>query len=1625
MRKNKFKLSPAGKLATLLSLILTPATMAYAAGIEAAGDSAHRPEISSTIYDVPLINIVAPSVAGLSHNQYQEFNVDQRGVIFNNSQFKVFEGMISARANPNLTGNPASVILNEVVGSNTSTLNGHQQIIGMPADYILVNANGVICNGCSFAPGFENITLAVGAAVIDDGKVLSMSTKGSSAILNIENTDKNTHVADVLTLIAPVINVDGDVLVKDKLSFIVGQNEVGIDTGRLLKSNLSDSLVKTIDGYYLGSIAANRINIIDTRKDNNVNLFSHVFGQELINVDAKGTVRLRSMGKETQRLSGAENIILSGNNLDITRTLAADEKERFNIRSDNYIDNADISGGNIQLLASNNIDLAAVYIKSSDNVYMSADKINIDGDLIERSDVVLEYEPKKQFFGVVGTKQSTKLEKNIPSYSTVSSYGDIKLNGREKINLKGVVIHSDKNMTLFSQGDIHLNGMAGIDKKINRIEYSHWGDDAKTGHDNYDILKETFKPLHIRSNGDINIESKKTIYSHGAQIWAEGGLSIEGQNGVYIGVANMLESRVDRLDYTQHLGIAGSEKDNKDQYHYIANQSELTGNSVYVNSGKDIEIRGSTIKALNKGILSAKGDLTINGMLNKRSFTRDKKTGVIFDITGSSQAVDNKYEKFIDSKLQSGGTLDLHSGKNTYIDGSQVNAGGALNISSNGKVNVQAARQQQKIDEEKTRLSLEWFAKESGDKQYRAGFLVKHQKNSENSQLTENQIATLEGGNINIQADDNVTFFGAAINTTEGDFKLKTSKNVGFFTAKNRAVINKNRVENSGGFYYTAGIDKFGSGAQYTHIDSESHSDIENNLVVKTNINGNLNIDADGDITQQGAQHQVAKNYYTRAVNINNMASHNVDISNNKKLQVDAGFGFNINYKGFTRPIEKAINNPTNALDIIGGVGSQKGVTDPNLGVDITASGSNTKTSNNNLLALVTSIKAQDIKVEATKDVLDEGTQYQAKDGVMKLSAARHFSRAAVNSKEETSQQEKGEASVRVSTTTGKDIKVALAAKAETSQGDSYTEQMLFPNIKAKQGINIRTLGDAYYYATQINGGEGNVDIKAGNNLYFDQVQESTRSSNIKTSGNGKLSVGMSKSSDSSKNFRLEGGGEHQEGESNSTNAGISKITTRGDLRLEAGAELTMKGVQVGSEDARLADVHLVAQGKVNMLASVSGSVDINDKAFADFRLGGKKTHSGSNSSNEGFIGGGGGYDKVNQSISDRQGGEIYSRKTVSIQSGSNSNQAIHMEGQQINAAIVDIKTPNGGVFFESARSELPKENWNFGANLDLVLKRTSGESGGVSKSHYAGSGAKVMVGMQDVIKHQNTRIIEADKFILNTHKDTVMKGARVDTDKAEIIVGGDLHIESLKSKEDSVKVDVEFALSHTNDKGSSVVSKISKIGTKRFEKDIKNALNSGVKKSELMYNQKSSPKDTMGGVSFNKENNNVQLPPLSSETQSRNFADKTARFMGDKFKGAITDPAGIQGRAKLDVQIVNNDAVAEQSGIFGLSDVVIAVKGAAKLHGAQISSRYQTVTRDINGLELSNINNSYHQGGGGFNLSPTALGMATGVGSDAIAGKTPFINNPHNSSHEDKSVGGIVDHKIYTEDGSELPKTN
>ncbi len=54
------------------------------------------------------------------------------------------------KANANLKGNAANLIINEVTGSNRSELQGKLEVAGKGANVLIANPNGITCNGCSF-----------------------------------------------------------------------------------------------------------------------------------------------------------------------------------------------------------------------------------------------------------------------------------------------------------------------------------------------------------------------------------------------------------------------------------------------------------------------------------------------------------------------------------------------------------------------------------------------------------------------------------------------------------------------------------------------------------------------------------------------------------------------------------------------------------------------------------------------------------------------------------------------------------------------------------------------------------------------------------------------------------------------------------------------------------------------------------------------------------------------------------------------------------------------------------------------------------------------------------------------------------------------------------------------------------------------------------------------------------------------------------------------------------------------------------------------------------------------------------------------------------------------------------
>ncbi|MGV8307967.1 two-partner secretion domain-containing protein, partial [Pseudomonas aeruginosa] len=81
------------------------------------------------------VNIATPNGAGLSNNHFRDYNVGANGLILNNATGKTQGTQLGGiiLGNPNLKGQAAQVILNQVTGGNRSTLAGYTEVAGQSA----------------------------------------------------------------------------------------------------------------------------------------------------------------------------------------------------------------------------------------------------------------------------------------------------------------------------------------------------------------------------------------------------------------------------------------------------------------------------------------------------------------------------------------------------------------------------------------------------------------------------------------------------------------------------------------------------------------------------------------------------------------------------------------------------------------------------------------------------------------------------------------------------------------------------------------------------------------------------------------------------------------------------------------------------------------------------------------------------------------------------------------------------------------------------------------------------------------------------------------------------------------------------------------------------------------------------------------------------------------------------------------------------------------------------------------------------------------------------------------------------------------------------------------------------
>ncbi|MGK6311344.1 two-partner secretion domain-containing protein, partial [Variovorax sp. DT-64] len=222
-----------------------------------------RPTVLVAPNGVPLVNIQTPSGAGVSRNLYNQFDVQPRGVILNNSRTDVQTQLGGwVQGNPWLANAPARIILNEITSGNPTQLRGAIEVGGQRAEVIVANPAGIAVDGATFINA-SRATLTTGTPQLNafgglDGYVVRGGT------VSIDGAGLDARSTDYTAILARAIQVNAG-LWANELKVVTGANEVSADQAQVsATAGTGTTPVFALDVAHLGGMYAGKISLIGT-----------------------------------------------------------------------------------------------------------------------------------------------------------------------------------------------------------------------------------------------------------------------------------------------------------------------------------------------------------------------------------------------------------------------------------------------------------------------------------------------------------------------------------------------------------------------------------------------------------------------------------------------------------------------------------------------------------------------------------------------------------------------------------------------------------------------------------------------------------------------------------------------------------------------------------------------------------------------------------------------------------------------------------------------------------------------------------------------------------------------------------------------------------------------------------------------------------------------------------------------------------------------------------------------------------------------------------------------------------------------------------------------------------------
>ncbi len=658
-------------LMAALGLILLDTSSAQAAVVADPGaPAAQQPGIGVTGSGVTQVNITAPSAAGVSRNTYQQFDVDRRGVILNNSATNSqtqLGGWVDG--NPALGRGTARVILNEVNSSNPSQLNGYVEVAGSRAQVVIANPSGISCDGCGFINA-NRATLTTGKAQFENGQISGYQVDGGKITINGAGMD--TRDADYTEVIARTVEVNAGIWAKD-LSIQAGKTTAGNGT--------PDAPVVGIDVAQLGGMYAGKIVLVGNGAGVGVRNAGQI-GASVGDVVIRADGRLENSGQ----ISGAGSTqVETGSGVQNSGTLYA--KGDLTLKTSADIDNSGI------VAAQGNTRVTAANLRSTRGSTLAAG-VDSSGKLGQTGSLTLDASGQLSANGQNIAPESLQAQgasidlsdsqTSAAQLTLTSRQGDVDVS-RARVAAKGTltataakVLRTDGAKVSAAQVGIKAGQLSNVKGEVLQSGLSLASIDLQGALDNSQGV--------IASQGALNITAASLSNNQGSIGSVKSSLTVTATDG-------LLDNSNGHLEALQSIALVSGQLLNTAGFVGAGQALDITAGSIgnggagQLQSGTGTTIVGASLDN-HGGRIEALGDLkfTIDGKL-------DNSGGLIrtgADLLMTAAQIDNAGTQGPDQGI-GGRTLTLTTDRLDNQGGSII-ADQALTLTGSGMVNNQSGK---------------------------------------------------------------------------------------------------------------------------------------------------------------------------------------------------------------------------------------------------------------------------------------------------------------------------------------------------------------------------------------------------------------------------------------------------------------------------------------------------------------------------------------------------------------------------------------------------------------------------------------------------------------------------------------------------------------------------------------------------------------------------------------------------------------------------------------------------------------------------------------------------------------------------------------------------------------------